>query len=176
MSLAYVCYVIADQYLDISGVVSVVMAALTVAAYGPTHLHPRQWTTLRQLWRQLEFWSNCLIFVLASMLAASVLLQITWLYIGALLGVAARGLRGPRAGRVRHAAAAGDGPPRAAGRPALQGDPGVGRPARRGHHRARHGRGGRRSACRRMSANSPPCWRRCSCCSPCSSTPPRSAW
>jgi CPA1 family monovalent cation:H+ antiporter len=41
------------------------MAALTVAAYGPTHLHPRQWAALRQLWAQLEFWANCLIFVLA---------------------------------------------------------------------------------------------------------------
>ena len=47
------------------GVVSVVMAALTVAAYGPTHLHPRQWAALRRLWAQLEFWANCLIFVLA---------------------------------------------------------------------------------------------------------------
>src|SRR5437879_5234914 len=67
---------------------AVAMAALTVAAYGPTHLHPRQWSTLRQLWHQLEFWSNCLIFVLASMLAANVLLQISWLYVGALLAVA----------------------------------------------------------------------------------------
>jgi CPA1 family monovalent cation:H+ antiporter len=88
VSLAYASYVLADSYLDISGVVAVVMAALTVAAYGPTHLHPRQWTALRQLWRQLEFWSNSLIFVLASMLAANVLLQITWLYVGALLAVA----------------------------------------------------------------------------------------
>jgi CPA1 family monovalent cation:H+ antiporter len=85
VSLAYASYVIADHYLDISGVVAVVMAALTVAAYGPTHLHPRQWATLRQLWHQLEFWSNCLIFVLASMLAAGVLLQISWLYVWALL-------------------------------------------------------------------------------------------
>jgi CPA1 family monovalent cation:H+ antiporter len=88
VSLAYASYVIADHYLDISGVVAVVMAALTVAAYGPTHLHPRQWAALRQLWHQLEFWSNCLIFVLASMLAANVLLQISWLYLGALLAVA----------------------------------------------------------------------------------------
>jgi monovalent cation:H+ antiporter, CPA1 family len=88
VSLAYASYVLADSYLDISGVMAVVMAALTVAAYGPTLLHPRQWAALRQLWRQLEFWSNCLIFVLASMVAANVLLQITWLYVGALLAVA----------------------------------------------------------------------------------------
>jgi CPA1 family monovalent cation:H+ antiporter len=88
VSLTYLCFILADRYLHISGVVSVVMAALTVAAYGPTHLHPRQWTALRQLWAQLEFWANCLIFVLASMLAANVLLQITWLYVWGLAAVA----------------------------------------------------------------------------------------
>ena len=74
-----------------------VMAALTVAAYGPTHLHPHQWSSLKRLWEQLEFWASCLIFVLASMLAANVLLQITWLYFLAVAAVAisaftARGL------------------------------------------------------------------------------------
>jgi CPA1 family monovalent cation:H+ antiporter len=80
VSLTYLSFLVADRYWHVSGVVSVVMAALTVAAYGPTHLHPRQWTALRQLWAQLEFWANCLIFVLASMLAANVLVKITWLY------------------------------------------------------------------------------------------------
>jgi Na+:H+ antiporter len=84
VSLAYAAYIVADHYLNISGVISVVVAALTVAAYGPTHLHPRRWTALRQIWTQLDFWSNCLIFILASMLAASVLQRITWLYIGGL--------------------------------------------------------------------------------------------
>jgi CPA1 family monovalent cation:H+ antiporter len=88
VSLTYLCFVVADRYLHVSGVVSVVMAALTVAAYGPTHLHPRQWAALRQTWAQLEFWANCLIFVLASMLAANVLLKITWLYVWAVLAVA----------------------------------------------------------------------------------------
>jgi len=81
VSLCYLSFVLADRYLHVSGVVSVVMAALTVAAYGPTHLHPRQWTALRQIWTQLEFWASCLIFVLASMLAANVLLNVTWLYV-----------------------------------------------------------------------------------------------
>lgn len=88
VSLCYLSFVIADRYLHVSGVVSVVMAALTVAAYGPTHLHPRQWTALRQIWTQLEFWANCLIFVLASMLAANVLLHITWLYVWGVVAVA----------------------------------------------------------------------------------------
>jgi CPA1 family monovalent cation:H+ antiporter len=89
VSLAYLSYAFADHYLGVSGVVSVVMAALTVAAYGPTHLHPKQWTALRQVWTQLEFWSNCLIFILASMLAANVLPQISWLYVWGLAAVTA---------------------------------------------------------------------------------------
>ena len=87
VSLTYLSFIIADRYLHVSGVVSVVMAALTVAAYGPTHLHPRQWTALRQVWAQLEFWANCLIFVLASMIAADVL-KITWLYVWGVAAVA----------------------------------------------------------------------------------------
>lgn len=79
VSLSYLSFILADRYLHISGVVSVVMAALTVAAYGPTHLHPQQWATLRQTWAQLEFWANCLIFVLASMVAANVLINMSWL-------------------------------------------------------------------------------------------------
>ena len=88
VSLTYLSFLVADRYWHVSGVVSVVLAALTVAAYGPTHLHPRQWTTLRRLWAQLEFWANCLIFVLASMLAANVLVQITWLYVWGVAAVA----------------------------------------------------------------------------------------
>lgn len=96
VSLAYLSFILADHYLHISGVVSVVMSALTMAAYGPTHLHPRQWTSLRQIWSQLEFWANCLIFVLASMLAADVLLRMSWLYVWGVVAVAvgAFGARG----------------------------------------------------------------------------------
>ncbi|MFZ5779097.1 MAG: cation:proton antiporter [Pseudomonadota bacterium] len=97
VALAYFSFVLADRYLHVSGVVAVVMAALTVAAYGPTHLHPQQWISLRRVWAQLEFWANCLIFVLASGLAANVLTRISWLYLVSVLAVAfgaflARGL------------------------------------------------------------------------------------
>jgi CPA1 family monovalent cation:H+ antiporter len=87
VSLAYLSYVLADHYLHVSGVVAVVVAALTLAAYGPTHLHPPQWTSLRQLWRQLDFWSNCLIVVLASMVAENFLPHLSWLYLWGVLAV-----------------------------------------------------------------------------------------
>ena len=97
VALTYVSFVVADRYIHVSGVVSTVMAALTVAAYGPTHLHPHQWSSLKRLWEQLEFWASCLIFVLVSMLAANVLTQFTGLYTISVLAVAfgaftARGL------------------------------------------------------------------------------------
>ena len=88
VALTYVSFVVADRYLHVSGVVSTVMAALTLAAYGPTHLHPHQWSALKRLWEQLEFWASCLIFVFASMLAANVLVRITWIYGVAVLAVA----------------------------------------------------------------------------------------
>ena len=167
---------VADRYLHVSGVVSVVMAALTVAAYGPTHLHPRQWTALRQLWAQLEFWANCLIFVLASMLAANVLLQITWLY------VLARRRRGGRRLRWRARWSC------SACCRCWRRSTSCSRSTTR--YKAILVWGGLRgavtivlamvaagddSACPRTSASSSRSRPRCSCCSRCSSTPRRSA-
>jgi CPA1 family monovalent cation:H+ antiporter len=88
VSLAYAGFILSDHYLHCSGVVCVVMTALTLAAYGPTHLHPRRWSALRQLWTQLEFWASSLIFVLASMLAATVLPRLGWMDARVLLAVA----------------------------------------------------------------------------------------
>lgn len=88
VSLAYFSFVLSDRYLHVSGVVAVVVAALTIAAYGPTQLHPRAWSALRQTWHQLEFWANCLVFVVASMLAANVLTRINATYVWALVAVA----------------------------------------------------------------------------------------
>ena len=88
VSLAYISYVVSAYYLHVSGIVAVVVAALTLAAYGPTHLHPRTWSALKQTWHQLEFWANCMIFIFASMLAANVLQQMSWFYLWVLLAVA----------------------------------------------------------------------------------------
>lgn len=84
VGLAYVSYILSDRYLHVSGVVAVVVAALTLAGYGPTHLSPGSWTALKRTWHQLEFWANGLIFVLASMLAAEVLTRIQWIHLAGL--------------------------------------------------------------------------------------------
>jgi CPA1 family monovalent cation:H+ antiporter len=89
VSLVYLTWVIGEHYLHISEVIAVVVAALTLAAYGPTHLHPRAWAALRQTWHQLEFWANCLIFIFASMLAAAVLVRMSALYLWGVVAVIA---------------------------------------------------------------------------------------
>jgi CPA1 family monovalent cation:H+ antiporter len=73
IGLAYASFIIGQDYLQVSGVVAVVAAALTVKIYGPARLPPAAWANLNQMWEQLEFWANSLIFVLAASLAARVL-------------------------------------------------------------------------------------------------------
>lgn len=95
VGLAYVAYILGDKYLHVSGVVAVVVAALTLAALGPSRLQPRQWEALQHTWHQLEFWANSLIFLLASTVAVGVLANCRWWHIGVALAlyVAAFGAR-----------------------------------------------------------------------------------
>ncbi len=71
--LAYLTFTIGERYFDVSGIVAVAVASLTVAAYGPIRLSPRHWKMLVEVWHHLEFWANSLIFMLAAMLAARLL-------------------------------------------------------------------------------------------------------
>lgn len=82
LATAYVTFIVGDRYLGVSGVVAVVAAALTVAASGPTRVAPGVWRSVVETWRQLEFWSNSLILVLAAMLAADVLDDLQWVDLG----------------------------------------------------------------------------------------------
>ncbi|TXL74436.1 cyclic nucleotide-binding domain-containing protein [Vineibacter terrae] len=95
VGLAYVAYILGDQYLHVSGVVAVVVAALTLATLGPTRLQPHQWEALRHTWHQLEFWANSLIFLLAAIVAVRVLAGIRWWHLVAVaaLYIAAFGAR-----------------------------------------------------------------------------------
>jgi len=77
VALAYFSFIVGEHYFHVSGVVAVVVAALTFAAYGPTRLTPANWEGLVATWKQLEFWANSLIFVLAAALAARVMSALT---------------------------------------------------------------------------------------------------
>jgi CPA1 family monovalent cation:H+ antiporter len=73
VSLAYFTFVTAQAFLLVSGIIAVVVAAMTFVSSGRTKLSPGTWDTLLVTWKQLEFWATSLIFVLASMLTPKML-------------------------------------------------------------------------------------------------------
>lgn len=68
VALAYLAYIVGEHYLHVSGVVAVVVAALTLGGIGRTRFTPTTWHRLEYTWQQLGFWANSLIFLLAAML------------------------------------------------------------------------------------------------------------
>lgn len=68
VALAYLSYVVADYYLEVSGVVASVSAGLYVGARGRVLLSPETWEGLVRVWEQLDFWASTMIFILAAML------------------------------------------------------------------------------------------------------------
>jgi CPA1 family monovalent cation:H+ antiporter len=78
VALAYLAYIVGEVYLQVSGVVAVVAAALAFAVHGRTQVSPGTWDPLVQTWQQLEFWSNSLIFVLATMFATQAITYADW--------------------------------------------------------------------------------------------------
>lgn len=77
VSICYLTYIIGHG-LGLSGVVAVVAAALTLAAQGPIRMSPANWAGLQEIWHQIDFWANSLIFVLAAMLAVRFVDDITF--------------------------------------------------------------------------------------------------
>lgn len=78
VSLAYLAFIVAERYLEVSGVVAVVTAGLVIASEGRTRISPESWEGLRNVWGQLGFWANSLIFLLASMLIPPTLMEAQW--------------------------------------------------------------------------------------------------
>ncbi|CAH2601057.1 Sodium:proton antiporter [Rhodovastum atsumiense] len=74
LALPYLSYIVCDEFLGFSGVVSAACAGLTVSAIGPSVLRPRSWSFLVDVWGQLSFLATSLVFVLASMLVPRLML------------------------------------------------------------------------------------------------------
>jgi CPA1 family monovalent cation:H+ antiporter len=68
VALAYLSYLLAEHYGSVSGVVSVVAAALTVGSVGRTRISPATWGAMMHVWRQIGFWANSLIVLFTAML------------------------------------------------------------------------------------------------------------
>ena len=76
LALPYVSYIVCDEFLGFSGVVSAAAAGLTVSAIGPSVLRPQSWSFLADVWAQTAFLASSLVFVLASMLVPRLMLGI----------------------------------------------------------------------------------------------------
>ena len=78
INLAFLSFIIAEHYLEVSGVMSVMTAALVLGSYGRTAISPQTWHSLAETWEQIGFWFNSLIFVLVGMAMPAILLGIGW--------------------------------------------------------------------------------------------------
>jgi len=68
ISLPYLTYLVAEQALDASGVIAVVVAGMVLNYMGPGRLSPAAWSYLREVWDVLAHWAGALIFLLAAFL------------------------------------------------------------------------------------------------------------
>lgn len=90
INLAFLSFIIAEHYLHVSGVMSVMTSALVLGSTGRTSISPATWHALSETWEQIGFWFNSLIFVLVGMAVPGILMGIgvheAWL-IALLIGV-----------------------------------------------------------------------------------------
>jgi len=73
LALPYIVFILGDQVLDVSGVVAVVVAGLSVSVSGRARLSPENWAYLETVWEQIGFLAGSLIFILASILVPKLL-------------------------------------------------------------------------------------------------------
>jgi monovalent cation:H+ antiporter, CPA1 family len=73
VALAYLSFIAAQRFFDVSGVVAVLASGMTVSAFGRTRIGPDNWTFLSSLWEQIAFWAHSLVFLLASILIPKLL-------------------------------------------------------------------------------------------------------
>src|ERR1700733_12191677 len=75
VALAYLAFIAGERLVHVSGVVTVLVAGLTVSALGRARITPYNWTFLGDLWEQIAFWARSLVFMLASILIPRLLLN-----------------------------------------------------------------------------------------------------
>lgn len=95
--LAYLAFITAEHYLHTSGVMAVVVAALIVGSRGRSAITPHGWHGLHELWEQIGFWANSIIFILVGLAVPGIMAdfgreQALWLLLLLLSAFAARAL------------------------------------------------------------------------------------
>ena len=89
IALPYLAYIIAEQSVGASGVIAVVVAAMTLQLTGPGRLPPTTWKNLREVWDLLAHWAGALIFILAALLIPRMLETVQWSDLGLIMVVVA---------------------------------------------------------------------------------------
>nr|WP_233176858.1 sodium:proton antiporter [Ralstonia sp. ASV6] len=78
LALPYPLYLVAENVLDVSGVVSVVCAGLVIGALGRTRLAPRNWSHLQLIWEQIAALAGAVVFLLAAVRVPELLHGVVW--------------------------------------------------------------------------------------------------
>ncbi len=87
IALPYLAYIIAEQSVGASGVIAVVIAAMTLQLTGPGRLPPTTWKNLSEVWDLLAHWAGALIFILAALLIPRMLETVQLVDLGLILVV-----------------------------------------------------------------------------------------
>lgn len=72
----YVVFIVGDHFLDVSGVVAVVIMGLCVSTWGRAAVSPENWQHLDNVWEQIAFWAGSLVFILAAILVPRLLVNV----------------------------------------------------------------------------------------------------
>jgi CPA1 family monovalent cation:H+ antiporter len=95
ISLAYLSFIIAEHSLHVSGVMAVVTAALVLGSRGRSVITQSAWHGLEEVWEQIGFVANSVIFILVGLKVPSIMAgmdsqQFIWLAVLLLAGFMAR--------------------------------------------------------------------------------------
>lgn len=91
-ALPYLAFILSEQVFGVSGVISVVVAGVTLNLLGPSRASPDGWSYLTGVWEQVAFWASSLVFILAAILVPRLLADLTWIDLALILLVAAAAL------------------------------------------------------------------------------------
>jgi len=86
IAVPYLLFVIGERYMEVSGVVAVVVAGLVVGTVGRNRLAPASWKFLSVVWEQLAFLAGSLVFVLAAIVVPHLMVGVS-LYDVLLIGI-----------------------------------------------------------------------------------------
>ncbi len=78
IALPYILYILAEDYINTSGVMAVVIAALVIGARGRTNVTPQTWSIMMTVWDQIVFLASALVFIMVAMKVPQILLQVYW--------------------------------------------------------------------------------------------------